>query len=56
MATMAAVIYANRKRNAHLKVLEEKYVLERLIVQNDHRRVLLYSGDRRIEMKTVVLN
>lgn len=72
LATMAAVIYTNRKSNAQLKAQEEKYALERkqqfqqskyvvlkptlllmplfglldrLIVQNDYNRVLLYSGE-----------
>ena len=71
-ATMAAVIYTNRKSNAQLKEQEEKYarerkqqfqqskyvvlkptlllmplfgLLDRLIVQNDYNRVLLYSGE-----------
>lgn len=72
LATMAAVIYTNRKSNAQMKMQEEKYALERkqqfqqskyvvlkptlllmtlfglldrLIVQNDYNRVLLYSGE-----------
>ena len=72
LATMAAVIYTNRKSNAQMKKQEEKYALERkqqfqqsnyvvlkptlllmtlfglldrLIVQNDYNRVLLYSGE-----------
>lgn len=72
LATMAAVIYTNRKNNAQMKKQEEKYALERkeqfqqskyvvlkptlllmtlfglldrLIIQNDYNRVLLYSGE-----------
>lgn len=72
LATMAAVIYTNKKSNAQLKKQEEKHALERkqqfqqskyvvlkptllltpliglldrLIIQNDYNRILLYSGE-----------
>lgn len=72
LATMAAVIYTNKKSNAQLKEQEEKHALERkqqfqqskyvvlkptllltpliglldrLIIQNDYNRVLLFSGE-----------